>query len=462
MTFVHHGSAGPKRLVVVGGGPAGNQAATYAARFGADVTMIEKDVVGGAAHLWDCIPSKAMIATGGAMAFHRRSQGMGLAQVDPTLDLEAIRGRIGRIEEGIEGSLRSQLENQGVRLVDGLGRLDGSNAVVAETAEGTERFDADIVVLSTGSRPRVPDWAPIDGERVLTTRDAYPPKELPKHLVVIGSGVTGVEFVHMFASFGCEVTLIVSRQQVLPNKDPEAAAVLEESFLGRGVRLLKGARATGIERDGDVVTVTCDDGRVAVGSHALLAIGSIPNSEGLGLESAGVQVNDWGYIDTDHNCRSNIGHIYAAGDLSGKLPLSSVASMQGRKIAEHAMGLHNAPHRHIDYDKAASAIFTEPEIADVGLAEADAFSTGRKIRVTKVPFSTNAKALINDDARGFVKIISDPFTGQVLGGSIVGRHAAELISVIALAANAGLTVADLHESLFVHPAVAESLLDAAE
>ncbi|MEO1060686.1 MAG: FAD-dependent oxidoreductase [Actinomycetota bacterium] len=462
MSFVVHGAAAHRRLVVIGGGPAGNQAATYAARFGAEVTMIEKDVVGGAAHLWDCIPSKAMIATGGAMAFHRRSQGMGLAQADPTLDLEAIRGRVGRIEEGIEGSLRSQLENQGVRLVDGRGHLDGPTTVVAETAEGTERFPADIVVLSTGSRPRVPDWAPIDGERVLTTRDAYPPKELPKHVVVIGSGVTGVEFVHMFASFGCEVTLIVSRQQVLPNKDPEAAAVLEESFLDRGVKLLKGARATGITRDGDEVTVTCDDGRVALGSHALLAIGSIPNSEGLGLESAGVQVNDWGYIDTDHNCRSNVSHIYAAGDLSGKLPLSSVASMQGRKIAEHAMGLHNAPHRHIDYDKAASAIFTEPEIADVGLAEADAFSTGRKIRVTKVPFSTNAKALINDDARGFVKIISDPFTGQVLGGSIVGRHAAELISVIALAANAGLTVADLHESLFVHPAVAESLLDAAE
>ncbi|MEM9035747.1 MAG: FAD-dependent oxidoreductase [Actinomycetota bacterium] len=458
----HHGGGPPKKFVVIGGGPAGNQAATYAARYGAHVTMIEKDVLGGAAHLWDCIPSKAMIATGGAMAFQRRAQGMGLAESDPSLDLEAIRTRIGRIENGIEGSLRSQLENQGVRVVDGYGSLEGPNSVLIQTTAGEERVEADTIVLSTGSRPRVPEWAPIDGERVLTTRDAYPPKELPKHLIVIGSGVTGVEFVHMFSSYGCEVTLIVSRQQVLPNKDPEAAAVLEESFLDRGVRLLKGARATDIQREGDEVKVFCDDGRIAVGSHALLAIGSIPNSEDLGLDAAGVDVNRWGYIDVDHNCRSNVRHIYAAGDLSGKLPLSSVASMQGRKIAEHAMGLHNAPHRHIDYDKAASAIFTEPEIADVGLAEADAFSTGRKIRVTKVPFSTNAKALINDDARGFVKIISDPFTGQVLGGSIVGRHAAELISVIALAANAGLTVADLHESLFVHPAVAESLLDAAE
>jgi NAD(P)H dehydrogenase (quinone) len=200
---------------------------------------------------------------------------------------------------------------------------------------------------------------------------------------------------------------------------------------------------------------------VARGSHVLLCIGSIPNSEGLGLEEAGVEL-DGGYVVVDHNCKSTVGHIYAAGDLSGKLPLSSVASMQGRKIAEHALGLHAGPHRHIDYEKAASAIFTDPEIADVGLAEADAFAEGRKVRVTKVPFSASAKALINNDPRGFVKIVSDPATGVVLGGSIVGQHAAELISVIAVAVTAGLKVIDLAESLFVHPALAEALSEAAD
>ncbi|MEY4131660.1 MAG: hypothetical protein RLZZ31_1784, partial [Actinomycetota bacterium] len=282
-----------------------------------------------------------------------------------------------------------------------------------------------------------------------------------EHLVVIGSGVTGVEFVHMFSSFGCEVSLIVSRQQVLPLKDPEVAAALEQDFLARGVNLLKGAKAvTATVTDNDI-TIECTDGRVVSGSHALLAIGSLPNTENLGLEALGVEMNG-GYVSVDHNCLSSVKHIYAAGDVSGKLPLSSVASLQGRKIAEHAMGLHVGPHRHIDYEKAASAIFTEPEIADVGLAEADAFAEGRKIRVTKVPFSANAKALIEDDPRGFVKIISDPATGVVLGGSIVGRHAAELISVVALAVNSGLRVADLHESLFVHPSMAEALTDAAE
>jgi NAD(P)H dehydrogenase (quinone) len=450
-------------FVIIGGGPGGHAAASHAAKLGAEVTVIERDVVGGAAHLWDCIPSKAMIATGSSLNQVNASEQMGLTDVTAHLDFGALRDRIQSIEDRLELSVTQLLESQGVRVLRGTGRLAGPNEVVADTAEGEVHVHADAILLSTGSRPRIPEWAEPDGDRVLTTRDAYPPKELPEHLIVIGSGVTGVEFVHMFAAFGCRVTLIVSRQQVLPNKDPEVAAALEHEFINRGVKLFMGARAEGIERTEDGgVRVLCDDGRSAVGSHALLAIGSMPNSEGLGCETAGVEVNDWGYIDNNHHLQTNVPHIYVAGDLSGRLPLSSVASMQGRKIAEHVMGLHTREHRHLDYDKAASAIFTEPEIADVGLAEADAFAEGRKIRVTKVPFSTTAKALINNAPRGFVKIISDPATGVVLGGSIVGRHAAELISVIALAVTAGLKVEDIVDSLLVHPSLSEALAEAAD
>ena len=451
------------RFVIIGGGPGGHAAASHAAKLGADVTIIERDIIGGAAHLWDCIPSKAMIATGSALNFINRSEQMGLTDVTAQLDFAALRDRIQSIEDRLESSASTLLRSQGVRVIEGTGRLVGPHQVVAETADGAVELEADAILLSTGSRPRIPEWAEPDGNRVLTTRDAYPPKELPSHMIVIGSGVTGVEFVSMFSSFGCDVTLIVSRQQVLPAKDPEVAAALEDEFLARGVRLFKGARAQGIDRlDDGSVKVLCDDGRSAVGSHALLAIGSIPNSEGLGCELAGVEVNKWGYIDNNHHCVTNVPHIYVAGDLSGKLPLSSVATMQGRKIAEHVMGLHTRDHRHLDYDKAASAIFTEPEIADVGLAEAEAFAEGRKIRVTKVPFSASAKALINNSPRGFVKILSDPATGVVLGGSIVGRHAAELISVIALAVTAGLKVEDIVDSLFVHPALAEALAEASD
>lgn len=452
-----------QRFVIIGGGPAGTQAATYAARLGADVTLIERDVVGGAAHLWDCVPSKGMIATGDLLDRLAGAAAMGLDAPVTKVDLPALRSRISEITERLERSGRQLLESQQVELVRGTGRLAGPTTVVADTDDGERVFEADAILVATGSRPRIPEWATPDGDRVLTTRDAYPPKEMPDHLVIIGSGVTGVEFAHMFSSFGAEVTLIVSRQQVLPTKDPEVAAVLENDFLGRGLRLFKGARAVGIDRtdDGGVV-VRCDDGRSAAGSHVLLAIGSLPNVEGLGLAEVGVEMDGPWVKTLDHHMRTNVPHIYVAGDLSGKLPLSSVASMQGRKIAEHVMGLHKVDHRHLDYDKAASAIFTDPEIADVGLAEADAFAMGRKVRVTKVPFASSARAVINNDSRGFVKIVSDPATGVILGGSIVGRQAAELIAVLAVAVTNGLRVHDIAECIFVHPALSEALTEAAE
>jgi dihydrolipoamide dehydrogenase len=403
-----------------------------------------------------------MIATGGAMSFTDNLSGMGLENHTSEVDVSALTARIESIKNHLSNDVHTLLHSQGVTVILGTARLASAHTVHVDAVDGsTHVLEASDILISTGSRPRIPEFVKPDGDRILTTRDCYPPRIFPESVTIIGSGVTGVEFAHMFASFGAKVTLVVSRQQVLPSKDPEVAAVLEDSFLKRGVRLFKGARATSVELTETGVRVVCDDGRVSETTHVVLAIGSLPNTEGLGLEEVGV-VTDGGYIPINRHCQSNIEHIYAAGDVSGKLPLSSVASMQGRKVAEQVVGGPKGPHRHLDYDKAASAIFTEPEIADVGLAEAEAFASGRKIRVTKVPFSTTAKALINNDSRGFVKIISDPATGEVLGGSIVGRHAAELISVIALAVTANLKVTDIEESLLVHPALAEALSDAAE
>ena len=450
------------RFVIVGGGPAGNQAATHAARLGVEVTLVERDVIGGAANLGDCIPSKAMIAAGGALFHHRRIAGMGVTGAEGAIDLELLRNRIRAITDQLEAANEEILRSQQVELVRGTARLADPHTVVAETVEGERVFEADAILISTGSRPRIPDWAGVDGDRILTTRDAYPPRQLPDHLVVVGSGVTGVEFVHMFSSFGSEVTLIVSRQQVLPRKDPEVAAVLEADFQRRGVHLLKGARAMAVKATAAGATVSCDDGRIVEGSHALLAIGSVPNTEGLGLDTAGIATDPSGYIEINRHCQTSVPHIFAAGDVSGKLPLSSVAFMQGRKVAEYVVGGHSVAHHHPNYESAPSAIFTDPEIADVGMAEADAFAEGRKIRVTKVPFSASARALIDNDPRGFVKIISDPATGIVLGGSIVGRDASELISVLAVAVTARLRVSDIVESMLVHPTLAEALAEAAE
>ena len=332
---------------------------------------------------------------------------MGLEEVEAEIDTESLRTRINGITERLQSSVTQLLESQRIRIIKGTARFTGPNTAVAESDAGSETIEFDRALVATGTRPRIPDWCEPDGDRILTTRDCYPPKEIPAHIVVIGSGVTGVEFVHMFSSLGSKVTLVVSRQQVLPSKDPEVAAVLEEDFLARGVRLLKGAKAIAIERDeatGGVV-VRCDDGRVVNASHAVLAIGSIPNTEHLGLDLAGVEMDKGGYLPINHHCVTNVRHIYAAGDVSGKLPLANVAFMQGREAARHTCGLHTLEHRHLDYDKAASAIFTEPEIADVGLAEAEAFAVGRKIRVTKVPFSLHRKGV---DQRRRAGVREDP------------------------------------------------------
>ena len=214
------------RFVILGGGPAGNTAATYAARLGAEVVLIERDVVGGAAHLWDCIPSKTMIATGGAMSFLRRSEGMGLEQAVPEVDTPGLTSRIQGIQDHLRKNTTGLLESQGVRIVRGVARFTGPHEVAIDGAAGKERLDFDYALVATGTRPRIPEWCQPDGDRILVTRDCYPPKVFPDSVTVIGSGVTGVEFVHMFSSFGAQVTLVVSRQQVLPGKDPEVAACL--------------------------------------------------------------------------------------------------------------------------------------------------------------------------------------------------------------------------------------------
>ena len=338
------------RFVILGGGPAGHQAATYAARLGAQVTVIERDVFGGAANLWDCIPSKTMIATGGAISYSKQLPGMGLTLAQAEVDIEALTNRIRAIERNLNDDIIQLLQSQGVRMIRGTGRFTSPHSIEATGPEGTQTIEFDTALVSTGSRPRIPDWCSPDGERILTTRECYPPKVFPESITVVGSGVTGVEFVHMFSSFGAQVNLVVSRQHVLPGKDPEVAGVLEDDFVARGVKLLKGARAEAIDRDDETggVVVRCDDGRVVRSSHAVLAIGSVPNTDRLGLEAAGVELDDWGYIPINHHCVTNQSHIYAAGDVSGKLPLASVASMQGRKVAEHVMGLHTVEHRHLD------------------------------------------------------------------------------------------------------------------
>jgi dihydrolipoamide dehydrogenase len=451
-------SNGKTHLLIVGGGPAGTQAATTAASKGGRVTLVEKEIVGGAAHLKDCIPSKTLAASALRHTSVRNAAKLGLA-VDPTrMDTQVLADRIKVITADINRAWLELLASQSVEVIMGHGRFVSDHEAVVEMESGQRRVRFDHALISTGSAPRVPDWAPVDGERVLTTRDCYDLQEVPEHVVIIGSGVTGVEFTHIFDSLGAKVSLVVSRRQILPHRDAEVAAVLEEDFQERGVRLIIGARAEKIDVNAGSVSVFCDDGRVINGSHTLLAVGSVPLSEGLGLDDAGV-VHEGGYVQVDEYQRTSVRHIYAAGDVTGQMPLSSVASMQGRKIARHALGLPVTP---LDYSKVAEAIFTEPEIASVGLVDVDAAAQGRKVRTMKVPFASNARSVLQHFTRGFVKLTSDPATGVVLGGTIVGHRASELIGVLTLAVQAEVTVGTLVESMMVHPSMTEAISEAAE
>ncbi|MDJ0962489.1 MAG: NAD(P)H-quinone dehydrogenase [Acidimicrobiia bacterium] len=447
------------RFLVIGGGPAGHSAATVAATLGANVTLVEEEIVGGAAHLWDCIPSKAMVSSSMRLSAIRSAERLGIS--DPgtvKLDMGRLATHLDRITGTLGTGFVTMLESQGVNIVRGRGRLTGPHTAEATTADGTVEMEFDAALLSTGSRPWEPEWAQVDGERILTTRHAYHLPELPEELIIVGSGVTGVEMVHIFSSLGSQVTLLVSRHHVLPHRDSEVAMVLEEDFLERGVKLMKGSRANAAFVDGDRVVVETEDGRRVSGTHCLLAVGSVPNSENLGLEEAGI-VPHQGYIPVDEYQRTTLPHIYAAGDVTGQMPLSSVATMQGKKIAHQLMGRQVTP---LDFRKVSQAIFTEPEIASVGLEEVDAAAEGRKVRITKVPFAANPRALIQANERGFAKVISDPATHVVLGGTVVGHHASELIAPIALAVTAKVRIDLLVETLMVHPSLVESIAEAAE
>lgn len=449
----------PRRLLVLGAGPAGSEAAATAASLGAEVVVAEAEVVGGAAHVWDCIPSKAMVASALRLDSLAGAATLGISATGGARpDLAAMAARADALSASVTGVTTDLLESQGTEIIRGRGRFVAPRRAAIATGGGTRSVDFDFALISTGSRPRVPPWAQVDGTRVLTTRDVYHMGEIPSHVIIVGSGVTGVEFVHVFASLGSEVTLLVSRQQVLPHRDPEVASVLEQDFLDRGVHLLKGSRAAAAERTEAGVVVATEDGRTLECSHVLLAVGSVPNSEDMGLEEAGVET-DGGYVTVDEMQRTSTPHIYAAGDVTGQMPLSSVAAMQGRKIARHLMGFQVKP---LDCGNAAQAIFTEPEIASVGLEEVAAAAQGHKVRITKVPFASNSRALIQGNPRGFVKVVSDPATHEVLGGTIVGHHASELIATLALAVQARLRVDVLVDTLMVYPSLTESLMEAAD
>ena len=461
----------PKRIVIIGGGPAGYEAALVAAARDSAVTVVDSDGIGGACVLFDCVPSKTFIASTGVRTELRRASGLGfdIGIEDAKISLPQINNRVKTLALSQSADIGAQLLREKVTVVAGRGELIDDvtgmahHRVRVTTPDGkTGVLKANVVLIATGATPRVLPGAVPDGERILNWRQVYDLTELPEHLVIVGSGVTGAEFCNAYTELGVPVTVVASRDQILPHEDSDAAAVLEEVFAERGVTLVKNARADSVLRtasgSGDGVRVTMADGRTVEGSHALMTVGSVPNTTGLGLERVGIELGPGGYIPVDRVSRTPAPGIYAAGDCTGLLPLASVAAMQGRIAMYHALGEGVAP---IRLRTVASATFTRPEIAAVGVPQTAIDSGAVPARTLMLPLSTNARAKMSLLRRGFVKIFCRPATGVVIGGVVVAPIASELILPIALAVQNRISVTDLAQTLSVYPSLSGSIVEAA-
>lgn len=456
-----------QRIVIIGGGPAGYEAALVGAQYGAEVTIVDSDGIGGAAVLFDCVPSKTFIATTGVRTDIRRANEMGVEMnFDPdAYKLTRVNARVRSLAQAQSADIRSRLQQEGVTLLPGRGALEksenlGHHVVRATLDSGREiLLEADVVLIATGASPRVLPGAQPDGERILNWRQVYDLEELPEHLVVVGSGVTGAEFVSAFTEMGVKVTMVSSRDRVLPHEDQDAALVLEEALSERGVTLVKHAYCDTVTRTDDGgILVTMNDGRTVKGSHALMTVGSVPNTDGLGLENVGITPLRSGHISVDRVSRTGVTGIYAAGDCTDLFPLASVAAMQGRIAMYHALGEGVNP---IKLKTVSSAVFTRPEIANVGISHAQIEAGEVPARVEVFPLASNPRAKMRSLTRGFVKLFCRPASGVVIGGVVVAPTASELILPIALAVRNQLTVDDIAASFSVYPSLSGSITEAA-
>jgi NAD(P)H dehydrogenase (quinone) len=447
------------QIAIIGGGPGGYEAALVAAQLGAEVTLIEEAGLGGACVLTDCVPSKTLIESSSTMTSLERSASLGIQRDDggnPKLgvDAPALYARIKALAAAQSHDVTERVAAEGVKVIQGRARLLGPHTVSVDGAT----IEAGIVLISTGASPRVlPDAVP-DGERILNWRQLYDLSELPEELIVVGSGVTGAEFAGAYQALGSHVTLVSSRQRVLPHEDEDAAVVIEDVFRRRGMNVLSRSRAAAVHRKGDSVVVSLADGRTLTGTHCLLTVGMVPSVSGLGCDEAGIQLDDHGFVQVDRVSRTSAPGVYAAGDCTGVLMLASVAAMQGRIAMWHALGEAVEP---IRLSHVAATIFTDPEIATVGVSQAAVDRGEVAARVVKQPLDTNPRAKMAGIRDGFVKLFTRPGTGMVLGGVIVAPRASELILPVSIAVEQNLTVDQLAHTFAVYPSLSGSITEAA-
>ncbi len=447
-------------VVIVGGGPGGYEAAVVATHLGAEVTLIERSGLGGSTVLTDCVPSKTLIATADLVTEVGRAAELGVDLPDHIgVDLSAVNARVKGLAAAQSADIAERLVLANVRVVEGSAHMVDSAVLQVTAADGAQsEISGDAVLIASGAHPRVVDAALPDGERILTWDQVYDMPELPEHLIVVGSGVTGAEFAGGYQGLGARVTLVSSRDRVLPGEDQDAAKVIEDVFTRRGMQVFGRSRMASVKRTVDGVCVELIDGRRVEGSHCLLALGSIANTAELGLRSVGVECDDAGFIRVDKVSRTTKNGIYAAGDCTGVLMLASVAAMQGRIAMAHLLGDTVHP---LNLSHVSSNIFTAPEIATVGLSQTQIDEQELAVDVATLPIGANPRAKMQGVHDGFVKLFSRRGMGIIIGGVVVSPRASELIHVISLAVSASLTVDQVAHAFTVYPSMSGTVAEVA-
>jgi dihydrolipoamide dehydrogenase len=444
-------------LTVVGGGPGGYVAAIRGAQLGLRVALVEKDLLGGVCLNWGCIPTKALLASAAAASAVGRSGEFGvdasLAGVRPA-DMHRRKDEIvSKLRSGVETLLRKRQ----VTVVRGTGALDGEGVVEIAGEDGSSRLGSSAVILATGSEAFVPPAFPLDGRVVMTSREALEAPGVPGSVVVVGAGAVGCEFAEFYASLGSRVTLVEMLPEILPGEDPAAARVLRAAFRRAGTDVRTGAAVASVGLGSGGAVVALADGAVVEAERVLVAVGRRPASGGLRLDAHGV-ATERGAVRVNDRMETTAPGVYAIGDLVGGLLLAHVASREGIVAASRVAGRDLV----MDYRAVPRCTFTHPEVAGVGLTEQGAEAAGVKVKTGRFPFSALGKAAAEGEVQGFVKVVCEAESGVIVGGTIVGRGASDLIHEIALAVHARLTADDLASAVHAHPTLAEAVMEAAE
>ncbi|MBC8254561.1 MAG: dihydrolipoyl dehydrogenase [Ardenticatenia bacterium] len=448
----------PYDVVVIGGGPGGYVAAIKARQIGLKTGLVEKESLGGVCLNWGCIPTKALLRNAEVIRTLGEGKAFGFSFDTSTLtvDYAAAQKRSRQVSGRLVKGVQFLMKKNEVDVIEGTGVLKSPNEVTV----GEQTLSTKNIIIATGARPRPLSGVAIDGNLIISSREALEMTQLPESIIVVGAGAIGVEFASVWNAYGANVTLVEMLPTVLPLEDADIGAELEKALKKQKIAVLTGTRVDQVDTSGGKVTLAVSkDGatETLTADKALIAIGAIPNSEGIGLESIGIET-DRGFVGIDEHMQSNVPGVYAIGDVTGKLALAHVASAQGMVAAEAIAGHETEA---LNYSKMPRCVYSHPEVASVGLSESEARKSGYEVQVGQFPFRANGKALGLNDYEGFVKIVSDGQYNEVLGVHIFGPHVTELIAGPTAMLRLEATLEEIAHTIHPHPTLSEAIMEAA-